>query len=52
MWELRLGDFRVFYQVERRPDDAQEDDADKVLAIAIGHKEHNELFIRGGKVEP
>jgi mRNA-degrading endonuclease RelE of RelBE toxin-antitoxin system len=40
-WELRIDRFRVFYSVE--------DDGVKVLAV--GHKEHNELFIRGKKVE-
>ena len=41
-WELKLDRFRVFYSVE----------ADKtVKVVAVGHKEHNELFIRGRKVE-
>jgi mRNA-degrading endonuclease RelE of RelBE toxin-antitoxin system len=38
-WELRLGDFRVFYDV-----DAQ----GRIVKIkAVGWKEHNQLFIRG-----
>ena len=41
-WELRVGDYRVFYEirVERL-----------VRVLAVGHKVHNELFIRGQRVE-
>lgn len=38
-WELRLGDFRVFYDVEN--------EANIVVIRAIGWKEHNRLLIRG-----
>ena len=41
-WELRIGDHRVFYEVE-------EDRA--VTILAVGVKVHNDLFIRGKKVE-
>jgi mRNA interferase RelE/StbE len=41
-WELRVGDFRVFYDVEG---------TSEVKVTAIGHKLHNELFIRGKKVD-
>src|SRR6266566_3804781 len=41
-WELRIEDHRVFYDFEG-------DDIVKV--IAVGHKEHNDLYIRGKKVE-
>ena len=41
-WELHLADFRVFY-------DFEQDDVVKV--VALGHKEHNDLYIRGSKVE-
>jgi mRNA interferase RelE/StbE len=41
-WELRLGKYRVFYEVV---------EGSKVRVVAIGHKEHNDLFIRGGRVE-
>ena len=41
-WELRIDDFRVFYSI-------QEENTVKV--VAVGYKEHNELFIRGRKVE-
>ena len=38
-WELRVGTYRVFYDVERE---------NRVVRIkAIGWKEHNRLFIRG-----
>ena len=41
-WELRIGDYRVFYEIqpERR-----------VRVLAVGHKVHNELFVRGRRVE-
>lgn len=40
-WELRVGKFRVFYDID--------DGTVKVVYIlAIGYKEHNQLFI-GGK---
>lgn len=38
-WELRLGRFRVFYDVEN--------DAKIVVVRAVGWKEHNRLLIRG-----
>jgi mRNA-degrading endonuclease RelE of RelBE toxin-antitoxin system len=41
-WELRIADFRVFYDFEGD---------DQVKVIAVGHKEHNDLHIRGEKVE-
>ena len=41
-WELRLGDHRVFYGIE---------DDTHVKIIAVGHKKHNNLFIRGEKVQ-
>jgi mRNA-degrading endonuclease RelE of RelBE toxin-antitoxin system len=40
-WELRIGDYRVFYEIREG----------SVRVLAIGHKVHNELFIRGQKVE-
>jgi mRNA interferase RelE/StbE len=40
-WELRIGDYRVFYEIQER----------SVVVLAIGHKVHNELFVRGRKVE-
>ena len=41
-WELRVGDHRVFYTVE---------EVAMVTIARIGHKEHNDLIIRGKKVE-
>ncbi|MBI4456679.1 MAG: type II toxin-antitoxin system RelE/ParE family toxin [Acidobacteria bacterium] len=41
-WELRIDKFRVFYSIE---------ETDTVKVVAVGHKEHNELFIRGKKVQ-
>lgn len=38
-WELRLGKYRVFYDVEL--------DNKLVEIKAVGWKEHNQLFIRG-----
>ena len=41
-WELKMGDYRVFYEVS---------EAAVVRVLAIGHKRHNELLIRGQRVE-
>lgn len=41
-WELRIGKYRVFYDVE---------DETTVWITAIGWKEHNELYIRGKRVQ-
>jgi mRNA interferase RelE/StbE len=41
-WELRVGDYRVFYEITAER---------LVRVLAVGHKVHNELFIRGRKVE-
>lgn len=41
-WELRLGTFRVFYEVDSQ--------AMIVWVKAIGWKEHNRLLIRGKEV--
>jgi mRNA-degrading endonuclease RelE of RelBE toxin-antitoxin system len=41
-WELRVGDHRVFYEVEGGA---------TVTILAVGVKEHNDLYIRGRKVE-
>jgi len=40
-WELRLGQFRVFYEVAQNS---------VVKVLAIGHKRHNALFVRGKRV--
>jgi mRNA-degrading endonuclease RelE of RelBE toxin-antitoxin system len=42
-WELRVQKYRVFYEV----------DAERqiVRIVAVGHKEHNRLFIGGEELE-
>lgn len=42
-WELRVGKYRVFYELDEI--------ARKVIIIAVGHKEHSALFIRGNEVQ-
>ena len=41
-WELRIGKYRIFYEIT---------ESQIVKVLAVGHKEHSELFIRGKKVE-
>ncbi len=41
-WELRIDKYRVFYEFETNI---------RVKIIAIGYKEHNDLFIRGKQVK-
>ncbi|NQT51364.1 type II toxin-antitoxin system RelE/ParE family toxin [bacterium] len=41
-WEIRVGEFRVFYELAA---------PQRVRVLAIGHKVHNALFIRGKRVE-
>lgn len=41
-WELRIGDYRIFYEIES---------GNSVRVLAVGHKSHNELFIRGQRME-
>jgi mRNA-degrading endonuclease RelE of RelBE toxin-antitoxin system len=42
-WELRIGKYRVFYEIDEM--------SRKVTIIAIVHKEHNILFVRGKEVQ-
>jgi mRNA-degrading endonuclease RelE of RelBE toxin-antitoxin system len=42
-WELRFDKFRIFYEVL--------EDSQIVAVVAVGHKEHASLFIRGAKVK-
>ncbi len=44
-WELRVEKFRVFYDV------IVEEDRQVVKIKAVGHKEHNTLYIGGREVE-
>lgn len=41
-WELKLDRFSVFYSIEA---------SKTVKVVAVGHKEHNEVLIRGRKVK-
>ena len=43
-WELRLGNLRVFYEVQDEPDPI-------VFIKAVGIKRHNELWIGQEKIE-
>ena len=43
-WELRVGEFRVFYSVQVLPES-------KVYVKAVGKKFHNELWIGGERIE-
>ena len=42
-WELRIGKYRVFYEVN--------DPAQMVSIVSVGHKEHNVLLIRDQEVQ-
>ena len=51
-WELRLDKFRIFYSVEEKSTtDKPAKRTRNVKVVAVGHKEHKELFIRGEKVK-
>lgn len=41
-WELRVGKYRIFYEIEN--------DIVTVVIISVGVKKHNILFIRGKEV--
>ncbi|MCX7014941.1 MAG: type II toxin-antitoxin system RelE/ParE family toxin [Candidatus Sumerlaeota bacterium] len=41
-WELRIGDYRVFYEINP---------GTLVRVLAVGHKAHNNLLIRGERLE-
>jgi mRNA-degrading endonuclease RelE of RelBE toxin-antitoxin system len=43
-WELRVGDFRIFYDVNRAEH--------VVVIVAVGEKSHNRLRIGGEEIEP
>lgn len=45
-WELRIGKYRVFYEIETEPL-LDEDEQAIIIIISVGHKEHNVLYIRG-----
>lgn len=41
-WELRVGDYRVFYEIRAE---------NVVRVLAVGHKVLNDLYIRGRRAE-
>ena len=42
-WEMRAGKYRVFYEVDEA--------SRRVRIVAVGHKEHNVLWVRGKEVQ-
>lgn len=42
-WELRIGDFRAFYDIH--------EDEQRVVIVAIGRKIHDRLWIGGEEIE-
>lgn len=42
-WELRCGKYQVFYEADET--------SHRVTILAVGHKEHNMLLIRGNEVK-
>jgi mRNA-degrading endonuclease RelE of RelBE toxin-antitoxin system len=42
-WELRIGKYRIFYEIN--------EDTLSVTIISVGYKQHNLLFIRDKEVE-
>ncbi len=42
-WELRVGNFRVFYNVD--------EENNKVKVLAVGYKEGNQLYVHGEEYE-
>jgi mRNA-degrading endonuclease RelE of RelBE toxin-antitoxin system len=41
-WELRIGDFRVFYDIH--------EEEEQVLVVAVDRKERDKLFIGGEEI--
>lgn len=42
-WEMRAGKYRVFYEVDEA--------SHKVMVVAVGHKEHEALLVRGKEAQ-
>lgn len=42
-WELRVSDFRVFYNVDG--------ETVTVVIVGVGQKRHNRLYFRGGEIQ-
>jgi hypothetical protein len=47
-WELRVGDYRVFYDIESDPEESEEPE---VVVLAIGLKVGNRVSIDGEEQE-
>ncbi len=45
-WELRIGKYRVFYDVMEETEETS-----LVSVVSVGYKERNKLFIRGQEVK-
>jgi len=43
LWELRVGDYQVFYDVSP--------DSGTVIIVAVGRKDHNRLWIGGEEID-
>jgi len=41
-WELRIDHYRIFYAIENTA---------MIKVVAIGYKDHNDLYMRGKKVD-
>lgn len=53
-WELRIGDLRVFYDIERAEgSDEQRESSEEgaVIVLAVGVKKGNRLWLSGEEVE-
>jgi hypothetical protein len=55
-WELRVGDFRVFYDIEQadtgQADTEQAEPSEAVVKIvAVGYKQGSKLFVHGEEYE-
>lgn len=51
-WELRIGDLRVFYEIESAPSEADKPTEPKVIILAVGVKKGGRLWIGDEEVQP
>jgi hypothetical protein len=51
-WELRIGDLRVFYEIERPQGDSETLPEPVVIVLAVGIKKGNRLWIGNEEWEP
>ena len=49
-WELRIGELRVFYEVEIAGEGSKEGAPGTVWILAVGQKRGNKLYIAGREV--